>query len=187
MSKTFDLIKIRQRFTRLPSEMVCPLSSLAGVRGGGGCQRSKQATTPTLIMDDFLQELESVGVRQRISDKDLDNISIYSCSRWRNLPAFLGLNSILVEDINKRTLTEQEKRREFFQVWKATKGSTATYKALIHALLSIGCREDAVCVGRLLLASKSSNDRPQGSAVDASVAPEPGYVFQAGSTSIPGR
>ena len=47
-------------------------------------------------------------------------------------------------------MDEDEKRATFFAKWKEAKGSDATYKALISALLEIGCAEDAECVCKLL-------------------------------------
>ena len=106
---------------------------------------------------DLLQELNNFGVGQQVSDKHVDDISLSSCQKWRFLPSHLDLPSILVEDIerNPRAVTESDKRHEFFQAWKAAKGSEATYRELIRALLAIGCRQDAEYVCDLLMSSSS--------------------------------
>lgn len=70
-------------------------------------------------------------------------------------PSRLGLPIILRSDIerNFNFKTEQEKRVAFFSQWKGMKGSEATYRNLISALLGINKMEDAEGVCGLLLKS----------------------------------
>ena len=66
------------------------------------------------------------------------------------MPACLNLNSIVAEDIDRSPKSEEEKRHTFFSTWKQVKGSIATYKALIIALLEVDCAEDAESVCKLV-------------------------------------
>ena len=86
----------------------------------------------------------------QISDKHLGDISRSNCRKWRELPSRLEMDAIVVGDIGRKPVDEDEKRATFFAKWKEAKGSDATYKALISALLEIGCTEDAECVCKLL-------------------------------------
>ena len=53
-----------------------------------------------------------------------------------------------MEDIEKSKADEREKRHNFLRQWKRMKGSVATYKNLVSALLEINSIEDAekVCI-----------------------------------------
>ncbi len=84
---------------------------------------------------------------QPISDYHLNKIH---CSKWKQLPCYLGLDKIVAGDVSRDCATEEEKRFEFFSKWKETRGSDATYKSLISALLDCQCREDAESVCKLL-------------------------------------
>ena len=63
---------------------------------------------------------------------------------WRWLPAALDMEhpTIVVNDIERGKGHESDMRDHFFTVWKSEKGTDATYKALISALLRIDCRKD---------------------------------------------
>lgn len=86
----------------------------------------------------------------QISDDHLREIAKSSCKEWKQLPALLGLDSIVADDIGKLQLSEYEKRHAFLQEWKRCKGSKATYKQLVAALLGIENRDDAEKVCKLL-------------------------------------
>ena len=62
----------------------------------------------------------------------------------------MDLTSLVVNDIESTFASEMEKRLEFLIAWRKIKGSDATYKRLIDALLMIGCREDAEGIHKLL-------------------------------------
>ena len=87
---------------------------------------------------------------KEISDLHLDEIVRKSCTLWKSLPSRLGLHSIIVKDIEKDFPRELDRRREFFQQWKQIKGSEATYRSLVKALLDIDQRHDAEYVCKLL-------------------------------------
>ena len=83
-------------------------------------------------------------MNKQVSDAHLEDISRSCCSGWRSLPSRLEMRKIVVEDIDRlQGLSEEEKRLYFFKQWKSEKGSEATYKKLIDALVKIKCREDA--------------------------------------------
>ena len=94
--------------------------------------------------------LESEDVNNKITDKHIEVISRSSCKKWIYLPAHLELDSIIAEDIDGLPVDEDKKRHKFFSTWKEKKGSEATYKTLIGALLTIECKEDAEYVLKLL-------------------------------------
>ena len=84
------------------------------------------------------------SLSEQVSDVHLQDISRSCCSKWRRLPARLEMEEIVVQDIDRlQGLSEEEKRLNFFKQWKSEKGSEATYKKLIDALVKIKCREDA--------------------------------------------
>ncbi len=56
----------------------------------------------------------------------------------------------MADDIDYGQRSEREKRQSFFKEWKQRKGSNATYKALVSALLKINHRDDAEYLCRLL-------------------------------------
>ena len=93
--------------------------------------------------------LELIANKQ-ITDEHIEVISRTLCSQWKSLPAHLGLPPITARDIDHGPGDEREKRNTFLTTWKAMKGSEATYKKLISALLKIEHREDAESVCELL-------------------------------------
>ena len=91
-----------------------------------------------------------MSLSERVSDAHLEDIARSCCSGWRSLPSRLEMRKIVVEDIDRLQVSEEEKRLEFFKRWKREKGSEATYKKLIDALVEINCREDAEEVQHLI-------------------------------------
>ena len=85
-----------------------------------------------------------------ISDLHLDEIAQTRCTYWKSLPSRLGLEDIVAEDIDRNFSREFDKRRELFRQWKQIKGSEATYRCLVKALLDINQRHDAEYVSGLL-------------------------------------
>lgn len=55
-----------------------------------------------------------------------------------------------MDDIDRKSVSEDEKRATFFAKLKEKKGSGATYEVLISALLGIECVDDAESVCKLL-------------------------------------
>ena len=94
--------------------------------------------------------LQELGLNQQISDKDIQKFSSSHGSKWKLMPTHLGLKSIVADDIDHTPKSGEEKRHTFFSKWKQVKGSFATYKALIIALLEVDCGEDAESVCRLV-------------------------------------
>lgn len=96
--------------------------------------------------------LQERDISQQISDGHIQDLSLSDCSKWRSLPGYLGLHSSVVDDINRDpiALEEGEKRKKFLEKWKKVKGSDASYKSLICALLKIECRQDAESVLKLI-------------------------------------
>ena len=58
-----------------------------------------------------------------------------------------------MSDTDKNNDLEVEKRNAFFSVWRAMKGSEATYQKLVYALLKTSARHDAESVCKLLATS----------------------------------
>ena len=96
------------------------------------------------------QHLTDEDIDKQITVKHMEDISLSWCGKWRSLPAHLELDSIVVGDIDRMQLKEDEKRREFFSTWRGKQGSKVTYKRLIHALLRIKCTQDAESICKLL-------------------------------------
>ena len=97
---------------------------------------------------------------QQVTDIHLDEIASSYCRHWRTLRAELGLEAIVEHDIDRSIPGDEEgRRRAFFNKWKLMKGSSATYKALISALLRIKCRDDAEGVCKLLKKSQAKEEK----------------------------
>lgn len=111
-----------------------------------------EATTSSLLE---LYQLKEKDCNQQISSLHLNEISLNYCQKWRFLPARLKLKDIVADDISRGPGNEEDKRYTFFLKWKQIKGSEATYKRLISALLEIKCKQDAEGVCRLLQQSIS--------------------------------
>lgn len=95
-----------------------------------------------------------------VSDSHLECISRSSCKHWKSLPAHLGLETITAEDSDRKYADPGSKRYDFFQKWQQMKGSGATYKQLVLALLIINCRQDAEAVCNVLKSSVPQLNSP---------------------------
>ena len=93
-------------------------------------------------------QLSAEALEQQITEEVLDKIASTCCEDYRRLPPYLGVECIAIRDIERDGKSEPERRQTFLRKWKQVKGSGATYKAIIAALLKIRCREDAekICV-----------------------------------------
>ena len=96
-------------------------------------------------------DLSNEAYNRVISDLHLVEISTAHCTKWMFLPPCLGLNNAVKEDINRKSVSEREKRHDFLMEWKKQKGPGATYKALIVALQRINCQNEAEYVSQLVL------------------------------------
>ena len=94
---------------------------------------------------------------KQVSDSDLQLISQSHCKDWWKLPAHLGLESIVVDDIRESHAEEDKKRHTFFSQWKKTKGHNASYGKLIKALLLINCADDADYVCSILCKARTNS------------------------------
>ena len=108
----------------------------------------------------FLKLIQRYGLTEgdcnkEVSDIDLQRISSSYCKHWKKLPAYLGLESIVVEDLERSQEEEDTKRHKFLLRWKDRKGSAATYGKIINALLKIKSRQDAERVCAILKDSRS--------------------------------
>ncbi len=105
-------------------------------------------------MDDFMSKEDC---NKEISDEDLNVISTSYCKEFRKLSSHLGMTEINLHDIQCNENSEEGKRCAFFKKWKNVKGSGATYKALITALLKYNCKQDAEKVFKIQL--KTAEDQ----------------------------
>lgn len=95
-------------------------------------------------------QLSEESCNRKVSNTHLEKISESFCRKWRSLPSFLEMETIVVNDIDHSSNDEGGKRLAFFLKWKHMKGSTATYRKLLSALLEINCKEDAEGVCEML-------------------------------------
>ena len=95
-------------------------------------------------------------MNKEISDLHLEEIARETCTCWRSLPPHLGIETNLVKDIERDFSKEVDRRRELFDQWKQRKGSEATYRNLVKALLYLKERRDADYVCKLLRQTVSS-------------------------------
>lgn len=106
------------------------------------------------LMVDF--NLAEEDYNSQVSEHHIVNISRTCCRTWRSLPSLLELRSIVMDDIDRGPGSEEDKRRSFLLKWREMKGSEATYRKLIKALLETDCVQDAESVCKLLKQSTSS-------------------------------
>ena len=98
-------------------------------------------------------KIKEKDVNREVTDIHIDKISQSHCKKWKSLPAYLEMENMVVSDIDDKNIDGPQKRCEFFSKWKEQKGSKATYKVLIRALLDMKCKKDAECV----IAQSTSN------------------------------
>ena len=97
---------------------------------------------------------------KKVSDAHLERLSSKCCDEWRNLTSHLEMDSIVKRDIDRKCVSERQKRLDYFTEWKDQKGSAATYKSLIRALLKIDCWDDAEYVYQMSQSSGSQSTSP---------------------------
>ncbi len=110
-------------------------------------------------------QLSEDDVLQRVSDIHIQEISCAKHIQWWLLPAVLIMENpnTIVKDIERERKSEKEMRIAFFSEWQRQKGSDASYKALISALLCIGSKEHAEYVCELLKRSTTARVTSQAS------------------------
>ena len=112
---------------------------------------ASDSTTVSFVLTKY--RLKEEDVKRQITDLHIDEISRSFCKKWRSLPAQFKMEPIVVNDINRKPGDEDEKRRDFLLQWREEKGSRATYKVLISALLNIKCENEAEGVCKLVSSS----------------------------------
>ena len=119
------------------------------------------------------QKMELTALREllkkhRLTDKDinrqvnvsnLERTSHFCYKQWKSLPSHLGVQSNVVGEIDKPHKDEKTKCLNFLLRWM--KGSRATYKQLLTALLSIKCEQAAEMLCTRLRESASDFLQPQ--------------------------
>ena len=116
-----------------------------------GANRMSDSSTVNVSTLLAYYELGEEICNRQITDRHLDEIASSYCRRWKSLRAELGFEAIVEDDIDHSIPYDEEgKRHALFNKWKLMKGSSATYKALIGALLEIKCRDDAEGVCKVL-------------------------------------
>ena len=113
-------------------------------------KQEKLASTVSIQSLVDYYELSEGSLDLQVSDRHLDEIACTSCRQWKSLATRLGVPSIVVDDIDARQVSEEEKRRNFFFKWKSIEGSNATYRRLIEGLVEIRSQEDAESVCKLM-------------------------------------
>lgn len=93
----------------------------------------------------FQLSLNDDSIMLPVSHSHLQDISKSHCLKWRYLPVALEMKNpkAIVNDIERGGKPESEMRADFFSEWQSEKGSDASYKWLINALLEINCKGDA--------------------------------------------
>ena len=94
--------------------------------------------------------LSEAGLNQQVTEQHINDISFSYCKKWRLLPTPFKMEQIVADDINRKCVDEDEKRHDFLLKWTDEKGSMATYKVLICALLKIKCDKEAEGVCKLI-------------------------------------
>jgi hypothetical protein len=102
----------------------------------------------SILMEHF--RLSEHDCSLEVTDVHAEKISSSFCSKWKSLPPYLEIEDIVAKDINRCLVDESDKRHLFLKKWKEMKGSEATYRKLINALLEVKCRQDAERVCKLL-------------------------------------
>ena len=116
-------------------------------------------TVPTVSEVMKTYNVPEKACHKKVTDKHLDMISRSCCKEWKSLPSYLGLETIVADDISRSGGREEEKRHGFLLKWRDIRGSRATYKHLIEALLDMKCVDDAEKVCKLLKDSTSLQPR----------------------------
>ena len=111
-------------------------------------------------------QLSPEAYNQPISDIHLQMIASSRAIKWKFLPAVLEMANptVVLSDIGgEGGRPPDQMRADFFGRWQSEKGSDASYKNLVNALLQINCKQDAEYVCELLLSTSSTTlKHPEG-------------------------
>ena len=105
--------------------------------------------------DELIQyhQLTEEDCMKQVSDKHLVRFSRSHIGGWRQLPAFMELETAVAEGIYQGPGDDESKRYSFLLKWKQIRGHKATYKEFITALLMNQCTNDAGDVCKALKTS----------------------------------
>ncbi len=110
------------------------------------------AVTRTLSSLLGLHGLSEECCDSKVSDVHLEKISRFLSQSIQCLVPYLGIKQRIASDIDELSHKgEKEKRHTFLIKWREVKGSEATYRNLIQALLTIESVEDDEEVCKLLI------------------------------------
>ena len=87
---------------------------------------------------------DEVDLDQCVNDQHIEKFSRSFGGKWRSLPPYLEMETIIVDDIDRKPM--EEKRYEFFKKWKRVKGPHATYRKIRR-------EEDAESMSKMLKTS----------------------------------
>ena len=119
---------------------------------------SKPCTFAELIQHHQLTEEDC---SKQVSRQHLVLFSHSHCGQWRQLPAFLELETAVAEGIYHGPGDDESKRYSFLLKWKQIRGPKATYKELlITALIANMNSQDADKVCRVLKESPTAPPSP---------------------------
>ena len=101
-------------------------------------------------------QLTDKDISKKVNVSHLEFTSSSCYKQWKSLPPILGLQSNVADN----THDEKKKCFSFLLGWMTTKGSGATHKQLLTALLRIKCEEGAEMLCTKIKMSVSDSIRP---------------------------
>ena len=113
------------------------------------------STTVSSLLEKY--QIKDEDINTQVTDLHVDEIARSHCKKWKSLPAHLQMEAIAAKDIDLKQIEEEQKRCDFLSKWKEEKGSEATYKVLIGALLKIKSREDAEGICKIILSTTAGS------------------------------
>ena len=129
--------------------------------GGAACSNivgGAAINTAMATVDSLLELQGSLGeeAEEQVDERHLSEISHRCNCQWKTLHPCLELptdtKDAVEQEIGNLDASEDEegKRLVLLSKWKDAKGSEATYKLLVGALLQAGCKDDAEMVCELI-------------------------------------
>ena len=105
-------------------------------------------------------QITEATISRQVTDQHIDEISRSYCKKWRLLLTQFEMEKIVADDIGRKNIDEDEMRHDFLSKWTEEKGSEATYKVLISALLKIKQKKEAEGVCEMI--SRPFSTTPKG-------------------------
>ena len=125
-------------------------------------------------------QLTEKDISKKVNVSHLEFTSRSCYKQWKSLPPILGLQSSVIDKTPK---DEKIKCFSFLLSWMTTKGSGATHKQLLTALLKINCEEAAEMLCTRIKKSASDSLRPRSL---TATSPTSGGTFD-GAPNLPPR